>query len=175
MGATFCVENRTNIPVAVSLEQLSIRYWVLIPPGKKALWHPEHYHVDRGFYTLRAIDASAHTFEKPNMQKEKAKTVRLSILMGVGGAAVVLGVPLILITGIGEALTQIGGVIAFAGGAGLTGASVLAAAMDNSCKSAVKRGVHVGSACKYVIEMSTAENDVRELKWEKVSQTLFFL
>jgi hypothetical protein len=164
MGAKLCVENKTNIPVAVLLEQVSVRYWARVPPQSKVIWHPDHFHVDRGIYTVRAVDASSHTFESPNMKKEKAKAIGGGVLMGVGGATLLAGLALIVVPGLGVVLTGIGGALAFAGGAGATGAGVATALKESA---AVKRGVHIGK-CKILVDSDFDENKVMKLTLEKV-------
>ena len=167
MGAKLCVENKTNIPVAVLLEQLSVRYWARVPPQSKVLWLPDYYHVHRGIYTVRAVDASSQTFESPNMKKENAKAVGGGVLMGIGGATLLAGLALIVVPGLGVVLTGIGGAMAFAGGVGATGAGV-AAALKKS--QAVKRGVHIGR-CKIVVN-SEFDEGVMKLNLEKVAKTI---
>ena len=164
MGAKLCVENKTNIPVAVLLEQVSVRYWARVPPKSKVIWHPDHFHVDRGIYTVRAVDASSHTFESPNMKKEKAKAIGGGVLMGVGGATLLAGLALIVVPGLGVVLTGIGGALAFAGGAGATGAGVATALKESA---AVKRGVHIGK-CKILVDSDFDKNKVMKLTLEKV-------
>ena len=164
MGAKLCVENKTNISVAVLLEQISVRYWARVPPQSMVIWHPDKFHVDQGIYTIRAVDASSQTFESPDMRRETAKAVGGGVLMGIGGAVFLTGLALIAVPGLGVVLTGIGGAMAFVGGAGATGAGVASAISANA---AVKRGVGI-RRCKIVVNSEFDEEGVMKLNLEKV-------
>ena len=163
MGANLCIENATDRPVAVHLEHISVRYWALIPAQKRVLWNAENIQLDRGAYTLRAFDANSRSYRPPNMKKEKAKAVVGGVLMGVGGAATLVSIPLFVVPGV--ALTVAG--VGVVGGAAAVGVSAAVGAAVNESrseyKSGTKRGAPVGTT-KYVVNCT----DQRQLEWEKV-------
>ena len=166
MGAGLCIENSTDRPVAVHLEQISVRYWALIPPDKRVIWNRENIRLDQGAYTLRAFDATSLNYKPPNMKKEKAKAVIGGVLSGAGGVGVLAAsIPLFAVPG--AALTIAGaGVVGAAVAAGAAAAAAGGVASGSlEYKSGVKRGVRIGKATKYVVNC----NDKQELEWEKVS------
>jgi hypothetical protein len=169
MKARLCIENTTDRPVAAHLEQISVRYWGLIPPAKRIVWDPEDVRLHRGIYTLRAFDATSLNYKAPNMKKEKAKAVVGGILLGAGGVGALVSIPLFAVPG--GALTIAGGVVI--GAAAVAGATAAAAggatnALQLEYKSGVKRGVVIGKDTKYMVKC----NDKQELVWEKVSVKL---
>ena len=165
MGAGLCIENSTDRAIAVHFEQISVRYWAMIPAGKRIMWNSDDtVHMDRGAYTLRAFDAFSRTYTPPNMKKETAKAVVGGMLIGAGGAALLVSVPLFAVPGV--ALT-VGGV-AVVGGTVAAGVAAAAGAASGSreYKSGVKRGARIGKETKYVVKCTA---DEQELEWEKVS------
>ena len=166
MKARLCIENTTDRPVAAHLEQISVRYWGLVPSKKRVLWDPENVHLDRGAYTLRAFDATSLNYKPPNMKKEKAKAVVGGLLLGAGGVGALVSIPLFAVPGVG--LSIAGGVVI--GAAAVAGASAAAAGgaanlLPTEYKSGIKRGSWIGKATKYKVKCS----DKQELEWEKVS------
>lgn len=165
MGANLCIENATDRPVAIHLEQISVRYWAVIPAKKRILWSSENTHLDRGAYTLRAFDANSRSYRPPNMKKEKAKAVVGGMLIGAGGAATLaVSIPLFAVPG--AILTAAGvGVVGAATAVGVSAAVGAAASESREMKSGVKRGARVGKATKYVVKCTEQLN---QLEWEKV-------
>ena len=164
MGANLCIENDTDRPVVVHLEQISIRYWALVPAKKRVLWKSDELHLDAGAYTLRAIDANTRNYKPPDMKKEKAKAVVGGILIGVGGAATLaVSVPLFAVPGV--ALTVAGvGVVGGAAAVGVSAAVGAAVHESKEYRPATKRGARIGKATKYVVKCT----DKEQLEWEKV-------
>ena len=161
MKARFCIENTTDRPVAAHLEQISVRYWGLIPPAKRIVWDPEDIRLHRGIYTLRAFDATSLNYKAPNMKKEKAKAVVGGILLGAGGVGALVSIPLFAVPG--GALTIAGGVVIGAAAAAAAGGATNVLQLEY--KSGVKRGAMIGKDTKYIVRC----NDKLELEWEKVS------
>lgn len=175
MKARFCIENTTDRPVAAHLEQISVRYWGLIPPAKKIIWDPENVQLDRGIYTLRAFDATSLNYKAPNMKKEKAKAVVGGILLGAGGVGALVSIPLFAVPG--GALTIAGGVVigvAAAAGAAAAAAGGATNVLSLEYKTGVKRGAVIGKDTKYIVKL-VESNEKKELVWEKVSQELLII
>ena len=174
MGAGLCIENSTDRHIAVHLEQISVRYWALVPSKKRIIWAAsDTVHLDRGAYTLRAFDAASATYQPPNMKKEKAKAVVGGLLIGAGGVGLVASIPLFAVPGVALTVAGVGVV------GGVAAASAAAAAVGGSkemeLKTGVKRGVRVGKATKYVIKVN---REKQEIEWEKVgpdSDVLYLL
>ena len=165
MGASLCIENTTDRPIAVHFEQISVRYWALIPANKRVLWQPAHIHLDRGAYTLRAIDATSMSYKPPNMKLETAKAVVGGALIGAGGAGILVSIPLFAVPGVALSVAGVG-VVGAAVAAGV-GAAAGAASGSREYKSGVMRGARIGSETKYVVRCNT--DGQAELQWEKVS------
>ena len=129
MGAKLCIENRTNVRVAVQLEHVSIRYYAMIDPGRKFVWHPRKKYMDQGFYTLRAIDIDSVPggYTEPKIKSERFKAVAASLLLALAGVSFGVLLPFIA--------PAIG---------------VITANPITGCKQAVKHGAHVGRDAKYL-------------------------
>lgn len=166
MKARLCIENSTDRPVAAHLEQISVRYWGLIPPSKRIVWDPVNVRLDRGIYTLRAYDATSLNYKAPNMKKEKAKAVVGGVLLAAGGVGAIASIPLFAVPGVALSIAG-GAVIGAAAVAGVTAAAAGGATniLQLEYKCGIKRGSVVGKATKYVVKC----NDKQELVWEKVS------
>ena len=162
MGAGLCIENSTDRHIAVHLEQISVRYWALVPAKKRIIWAAsDTVHLDQGVYTFRAFDAASITYQPPNMKKETAKAVVGGLLIGAGGAGLAVSIPLFAVPGV--ALTVAG--VGVVGGVVAAGAAAAVASGSKELKTGVKRGVRVGKATKYVVK---ANPDKQEIEWEKV-------
>ena len=163
MGAGLCIENATDRHIAVHLEQISVRYWALVPAAKRVIWsQSETVHLDKGAYTLRAFDAASANYKPPNMKKEKAKAVAGGLLIGAGGVGLLASIPLFAVPGV--ALTVAG--VGVVGGVVAAGVGAAAVGGSKELKSGVKRGVRVGKATKYLIMKN---HEKQEIEFVKVS------
>ena len=175
MGAKLCIENRSEVKVAVQVEHITVRYWAIIEAGKKAVWNPRTWrrYVDQGFYTLRAIEIpedSQQKYKPPNMKKETGKAIASGIMLATGAIfppAILFVVPgLVAVTNsnlpplIEEEEDSTAPVNQSTRGKQAT------------YRHAVERGVHVGGGTKWIITEELDKDETRKkLCWQKVSVT----
>ena len=160
MGAKFCIENKTNRPIVIQIEQISVRYCCWIEPRKRAVWHPDRKGtlLHQGFYTLRVIDPSLN-YKPPNMKVENGKAVIGGILIGVGGAGIVASAAMM-----GVGMTLVGDII----GAGVLTTAVIVSSTSGAISTctareyrpAIRRGLHIGRGTKCEIRSTNNQFEI---------------
>ena len=71
--------------------EISVRYWALVELRKRIVWEPDQFHLDRGLYTLRAIDVVASlVYRPPNQVTETLKVITGSVLIGGAGVGTIV-------------------------------------------------------------------------------------